>query len=50
MRIDLEYNQGNMKKLQQAINTYISETFDEAYGIEDITRKFIALAKKSEII
>lgn len=50
MRLDLEFDKENMKKLQKLIDTYISETFDEAYGIEDITRKFIALAKKSEII
>lgn len=50
MEVELEYNKENTKKLQKFIHGYITENFDEAYGIEDITRKFIALAKRSEII
>lgn len=50
MQIEFEYNRWNMKKLYDFIEGYISDTFDETYWIEDITRKFIALAKRSEII
>lgn len=50
MEVELEFDKRNMKKLYDFIEAYISDTFDEAYGIEDMTRKFIALAKKSEVI
>lgn len=50
MRVGLDFDDGNMKILQNGIDDYISETFDGENNIEDGTRQFIALAKKSEII
>lgn len=50
LELDFVFDKWNMKKLQDFTEHFIADIFDEAYWIEDTTRKFIALAKKSEII
>ena len=48
--VELECDKWNMWKLQKLIDAYISDSFEKSDWIESVTRKFIALAKKSEII
>lgn len=50
MQVEFEFHSWNMKKLYDYTESYMSDTFDGAYWIENITRQFIALAKRSEII
>jgi len=50
IHVRLEFDTWNMWKLQKLIDAHISDSFEKLDGIESVARKFIALAKKSEII